>query len=236
MERLKTRDLAGHLGASQDLVVGSPFDVRCLAQEAPSSADTDTLGASTTSSRSSITDSTSPRPSSLAGGSRKSSCASLANAAPLWPAESTSQRGSVDAATPRSPYPAARESLGKLSGSEVAAAWCAAATRAGAQRGLPPHEATTLWALTQRAVLWFSPHDLLDLLASWLALLEACPRHFSLQAESVDLLVDFAFPAASEPRTVCTHPRHISRLSLDFLIACPDPAPCCFSLSLQLSA
>jgi hypothetical protein len=81
--------------------------------------------------------------------------------------------------------------------SQVAAwGWDAAARVAAVRRTLPAQLSSALWPATEACMCRMMPQDVLEILESWLALMQQCPRHFRLSQGALEGMAAFALPAA----------------------------------------
>ncbi|KAL4418889.1 hypothetical protein ABPG77_002632 [Micractinium sp. CCAP 211/92] len=61
---------------------------------------------------------------------------------------------------------------------------------------MPAQLFSSLWPATEACSTRMMPQDVIEMLESWLSLMQQCPRHFRLSRGVVQALTDYALPAA----------------------------------------
>lgn len=83
-----------------------------------------------------------------------------------------------------------------LTGQVVAWGWQAAAALSAVRRTMPAQLFSGLWPATEACAWRMMPQDVLEVLESWLTLMQQCPRHFRLSRVVLQQLTTYALPAA----------------------------------------
>lgn len=89
---------------------------------------------------------------------------------------------------------------GPLTGQVVAWGWDQAARLCLVQRTMPNRLFSCLWAATDACVHRMTAQDIVEILASWLTIMQQCPRHFRLAVSTMDALATYTLPAAGKQR------------------------------------
>ncbi|KAL4443255.1 hypothetical protein ABPG75_010992 [Micractinium tetrahymenae] len=83
-----------------------------------------------------------------------------------------------------------------LTGQVAAWAWARAAALSAVRRTMPAQLFSSLWPATEACACRMMPQDVLEMLESWLSLMQQCPRHFRLSRGVVQALTNYGLPAA----------------------------------------
>lgn len=83
-----------------------------------------------------------------------------------------------------------------LTGQVVAWGWDTAAALSGVRRTMPAQLFSSLWPATEACVFKLMPQDVLEVLESWLTLMQQCPRHFRLSKGVLEAMATYGIPCA----------------------------------------